>query len=218
MLKSRARKLAGAAMVEFQAVALLGLLPLCLGLLQSALLAIENHHVDHAAFMAARAGATAHGDTGTMRQEFARAMTPLFVTSSDPLDSGNVTGRVLSAYARALQDIALYGSIKVLSPDAAAQRDFGRTTEGIRAIPNDSLEHRSNSAGRESGVSLQAANILQVEFTYCRPLIVPFARQMLIGVLQRMDAAPAHQRCYVAGRIPVVSTGIAPMQSDFRTD
>ncbi len=70
--------------------------------------------------------------------------------------------------------------------------------------------------GRRSGISLQQANVLRVEFSYCRPLIVPFAGPLLLGVLRQLDRDPWHQRCYAAGRIPLRAEGVAPMQSDFR--
>ena len=206
----------GAAVVEFHVVTLLAMLPLTLGLLQSAFLVTENHHVDHAAFMAARAGATSNGQAESIRREFARAMTPLFVNSDGPIDGSNVAGKVLDAYARSTLDFATYGTLRVLSPDADAQADFAEQRQGTRVIPNDSLEHRSGAPGARSGRSIHEANILRVEFTYCRPLIVPFVRQMLIGLLRRLDISASHQRCYLAGRIPVVSIGTAPMQSDFR--
>jgi len=202
-------------MVEFHIVALLAMLPLSLGILQSAFLVTENHHIDHAAFMAARAGATANGKPESMRGEFAKAMTPLFVSSDTPVDRSNVARKVLEAYGRATFDFAAYGTMRILSPDTDAQDDFAEQRQGRRVIPNDSLEYRGAGRGPRSGKSLQEANVLQVEFTYCRPLIVPFVRQMLIGLLRRIDLAAAHQRCYLAGRVPVVSVGTAPMQSDF---
>src|SRR6478736_711316 len=216
MLRTGITRMRGATMVEFHIVTLFAMLPLCMGLLQAALLATQNHHVDHAAFMAARAGATAGGSAESMREEFARVMTPLFVTAGDPLEEGNVSIRVVAAYAGALQDFMAYGSMRILAPDPATQRDFSEQRDGIKVIPNDSLEHRSQATGRESGITVQAANVLRVEFTYCRPLIVPFARHMLIGLLRYLDGDPVHARCYLAGRAPIVSVGTAPMQSDFR--
>jgi hypothetical protein len=83
-------------------------------------------------------------------------------------------------------------------------------------IPNDALESRSMAPGRRSGISLQQANVLRLEISYCRPLIVPFAGPLLVGTLRLLDHDLWHQRCYAAGRIPVRSEGVAPMQSDFR--
>jgi hypothetical protein len=205
----------GAATVEFYLVTLLALLPLCLGMLQMSLLLVANHHIDHAAFMAARAGAVHQGDTGAMRSEFARVMTPLFVESTSPLDSGNLAARVGSARIRSISDITAFSRIRVLSPSPAATRDFSEIRDGATVIPSDGLQHRSNVLGETSGVSLQQANMLRVEFTYCRPLIVPFIRGLMIGLLRQLDPEPSNLRCYAAGRVPIRSTGTAPMQSDF---
>jgi hypothetical protein len=213
LMRRRAQR--GAATVEFYLVALLALLPLCLGMLQVSLLLVTNHHVDHAAFMAARAGAVHQGDIGVMRNEFARIMTPLFVDSTSPLDAGNIAARVAVARIRSITDITAHSRINVLSPDAAARRDFSEIREGASVIPNDGLQHRGNSAGKSSGISLQQANMLRVEFTYCRPLVVPFIRGLMVGLLRQMDPDPWNLRCYAEGRVPIRSTGTAPMQSDF---
>lgn len=206
----------GAAMVEFQVVAWFALLPLCLGMLQVALLLAENHHIDHAAFMAARHAAMAHGDLDAARRAFAQAAALLFVDSATPVDAGNAAVRVAGAQVQALADTALFARLQVLQPDASAQADFAITRDGRRVIPNDGLEYRPVSPGRRSGISLQQANVLRLEVAWCRPLIVPFARQLLLGVLRRADADPWRQSCYAAGRVPILAVGTSPMQSDFR--
>jgi hypothetical protein len=203
-------------MIEFQVVALLALLPLSLGTLQIALLMVENHHLDHAAFLAVRHGASRHGNLGEMRRAFAQASSTLYVGSATPLDRSNVIGRVATAYAAATADIAVHARVRLLSPTTDAYADFAIPRSGEQVIPNDALEFRSTAPGRRSGMSLQQANVLRVEFTYCRPLVVPFAGQLLLGTLRMLDHDPWHQRCYAAGRIPVRSEGVAPMQSDFR--
>jgi hypothetical protein len=203
-------------MIEFHVVALFALLPLCLGTLQIALLLVENHHLDHAAFMAARHGAVTHGDTDEIRRAYARAASALFVGSATPLDRGNVVGRVAAAYAAATADIAVYTRLRLLAPTAQAREDFAQRRSGELVIPNDALEFRSLAPGRRSGMSLQQANVLRVEFIHCRPLIVPFAGPLLLDTLRWLDHDPWHQWCYAAGRVPVRSEGVAPMQSDFR--
>jgi hypothetical protein len=204
----------GAVTVELYLVTLLGLLPLCLGILQTALLLVANHHIDNAAFMAARHGAVQHGDVTAMRSEFARALTPLLVAAG-PVDRDNLTAKVFSAYADAQRDVTLFSKIEVISPDIAAQQDFVEKRNGQRVIPSDALDLRSIAPGKRSGISLQQANILRVKFTYCRPMIVPFIRQLMLGLLQRIDPNPWHARCYAQGRVPITSVGTAPMQSDF---
>jgi hypothetical protein len=210
------RRQLGAATVEFYLVALLALLPLCLGMVQTSLLLIANHHIDHAAFMATRAGATQKGDIAVMRREFARVLTPLFVEATGGVNSGNVAARVGAAQIRATVDIAAFVRIRLLSPSPAAQRDFVIRREGVDIIPNDSLEHRTNRPGAESRLSLQQVNMLRVEYTYCQSLVVPFIRGTMTGFLRRLDPEPSHQLCYAEGRLPIRSVGSAPMQSDFR--
>jgi hypothetical protein len=213
---SAAARQAGVATVEFYLVALLGLLPLCLGMLQTSLLLTARHHVEHAAFMAARAGASHQGNIGVIRSEFARVITPLFVEARGSLDSGNVVARVSAARLRASADVAAFSRIRVVSPSSAAQRDFAELRDGVNVIPNDSLEYRSNATGASSGMSLQQANMLRVEFTYCTPMVIPFVRSLLIGLLRRLDPDSFNLRCYAGGRVPIRSMGSAPMQSDFR--
>lgn len=203
-------------MVEFHIVALFALMPLCLGTLQMALLMVENHHLDHAAFLAARHGAVKHGDLSEVKRAFAQAVTVLFVESGTPLDRGNVLPRVAAAYAAATVDIAAYARVRLLAPDPDARADFAIRRDGQQVIPNDALESRSMAPGRRSGISLQQANVLRIEISYCRPLIVPFAGPLLLGTLRLLDNDLWHQRCYAAGRVPVRSEGVAPMQSDFR--
>jgi hypothetical protein len=216
MLNNCQERCRGAAMIEFHVVALLALMPLCLGALQMALLMVENHHLDHAAFLAARQGAVRHGDLGEARRAFAMAASTLFVSSVTPLDRGNVVDRVATAYAAATLDIATHGRLRLMSPTPEARADFAIRRDGQQVIPNDSLEFRSTAPGRQSGISVQQANVLRIEFSYCRPLIVPFAGPLLIGTLRLMDHDPWHQQCYAAGRVPLRSEGVAPMQSDFR--
>lgn len=206
----------GAATVEFQIVALFAMLPLCLGMLQLALLMSENHHIDFAAFAAARSAAMAHGNLGEARRAFAQAAVPLMIRAPDELDRSNVTGRVAEAYVEALADVTLQASFHVVSPDPDAQRDFAIRRGEDRVIPNDGLEYRSSAPGARSGLTLQQANVLRLEVTWCRPLIVPFIRELLIGFLRTVDLAAGSQRCYLQGRIPIRSEGVTPMQSDFK--
>jgi TadE-like protein len=217
MLKGTAA-IRGAAAVEFQIVALFALLPLCLGLLQTALLLVARHQVDYASYWSARAGAVAHGDMTDIQQAFGQAMSPLFIRTAGGVDRSNVVERVAEAYPQMKLDLARYARISIVAPDSAARADFGIERDGHQIIPNDSLEHRSTQTGRRSGQSLQEANLLKVAVTWCHPLIVPLVSQLLIGTLRRIDADPWDQLCYSAGRVPLRSTGIASMQSDFRLD
>lgn len=208
------RRIRGASMVEFHVVALFALLPLCLGTLQLALLMAENHHIDHATFQAARHAAMAGGDVDAARRALASAATVLFIRPD--VERGNAVDRVGRAYALALTDQLRFGRLRVLNPTPEAQQDFALPRGDARVIPNDGLEYRSDAAGPRSGMSIQQANMLRLEVSWCRPLIVPFARQLLLGALRRIDFDPWRQYCYLQGRVPIRSEAAAPMQSDFR--
>jgi hypothetical protein len=188
-------------------VALLALLPLLLGTLQVGLLLVANHHVDYATFAAVRRGATAHGDPDAIKAEFTRAILPMFVSSAEPLNRENVVARVASAYARAVVDVGLHARFTAIAPDSAAQRDFSIYREGQRVIPNDSLNYR--------GPGVRGANLLEMAIVYCHPLLVPFARELLIGALRTIDHDPWNHYCYASGRVPIRSVATSPMQSDF---
>lgn len=216
MLKIRRDRARGAALVEFHVVALMAVLPLCLGMIQMALLLEDNHYLDLAAFQGARMAAMANGDLDVARRAFARAALVLHVDASSPLDAGNAATRATSAYALAMADLARHARFRVLSPDADARSDFSRMRNGYRVIPNDSLHYRPATPGQRSGLSLQEANILRIEVRYCRPLVVPFARQLLLGTVRRLDSDPFNQYCYSQQRVPIRSVGVSPMQSDFR--
>jgi hypothetical protein len=202
--------------VEFYIVALFALLPLLLGTLQVALLLVANHHVDFAAFAAARRGAVANGDPDAIRAGFTQGIVPLFLASDEPLDRSNVTVRVAGAYTRATVDVGLYARFTTLAPTDAAQRDFAIERDGQRVIPNDSLNYRTSRIGVASGLTLLEANLLSVEVRYCHPLLVPLARQLLIAALRAVDHDPWHRYCYASGRNATAVRGHYPMQSDFR--
>lgn len=216
MLTHPAWRSRGAATVEFQIVALFALLPLCLGMLQLALLVSDNHHIDHAAFLAARRAAMTGGDPDVARRAFAQASSLLLVDAEQEMSASGAAARVARAYALAMADQALFARLRIVSPDANAQADFATMRDGARVIPNDGLEHRPSAPGSRSGVSIQQANVLRMEVQWCRPLIVPFVRELLLGALRVIDRDPWRQYCYAAGRVPVRSEGASPMQSDFR--
>lgn len=203
-------------MVEFQVVAVFALLPLCLGMLQLSLLLADNHHIDHAAFLAARHAAMQGGDIAAARRALAQAGSVLFVDSTGPLDGSNAPARAAAAIVAATTDQTAFARVRVLEPSALAQQDFAISRDNARVIPNDGLEYRQATPGRQSGITLQQANMLRLEVIWCRPLVVPFARQLLLASLRTLDADPWHQACYAAGRVPIRSEGTSPMQSDFR--
>ena len=209
------RAQSGVATLEFHIVALLALLPICLGTLQVSLLLVANHYVDFAAFAAARAGSVSGGRAEIIESAFVDALLPLVARASGGIDPNNVVSRVAAAKLRGAAEAATFGRIQVLTPGPDAQRDFAIERDGQRVIPNDSLRARSAQPGPRSRLTLQQANILVLSATWCHPLDVPFAREVLVGVMRRLDPQPRNQICYAAMRMPIRARGVAPMQSDF---
>ena len=213
MLRGSAR---GAALVEFQVVLLLCLLPLLLGLLQLGLLLLDSPVLHYATFQAARAGALAGADPSVMRRALSVGLMPLHVVSDKPLSAAEAPAVAAAAYARSLADVALFARLTQLRPDAAAFQDFATDSAQGPVIRNDSLLHRSTALGTRSGLSVQQANVLQIRVDWCAPLVVPLVDRLLVGLLRSVDADIHSQLCYAADRIPMRATAAVNMQSDVR--
>src|SRR5215510_1528023 len=97
----------GAASIEFYIVSLLVLLPLVMAILQLGMLFVAKNTLNHATFMAARAGSMANGSRSVMLNYLAKGLVPLYARTSEPIDSGNVVQVIVPAFAQARLDVAL---------------------------------------------------------------------------------------------------------------
>lgn len=159
-------------LVEFQVIALLGLLPLTFGLLEVALLFAGAAQLDYVAFDAAREAAMSQGDAGAARRAAARAMVPQlarFDPGITPAGAGDV---VANAFVAAQAESAAFLALDTDRPEAG---------------------------------------LLRLRATYCHPLHMPMVPALLLPVLRRIDLHPFHQRCYAAGRVPVVADAVLPL-------
>ncbi len=207
----------GAALVEFQIVAILALLPLLLGLLQGALLLIASHTLGYATFQAARSGATAGADPQVMRRALAVGLLPLHAATFEAITTRNVATVALSAYARSVAATAAFAQVQILSPSQAAFDDFALPdAAGTLVIRSDALPHRSLDPGPRSGLSIQQANLLRIRVVYCHPLLVPLVDGVLLSVLRQFTTDLRDQACYAAGRVPLQAEATLNMQSDAR--
>jgi len=212
-LRSRQR---AAALVEFQIVLLLGLLPLVLGLLQLSLLLMAKHVVHYATYQAARSGAVAAADPAVMRRALAVGLMPLHLVSSEPISTDNITSLALAADLRSSVASNLYARLTVLRPTAAAFADFAVAQGSERVLRNDSLLQQPSQTGVRSQESVQQANVLQIHVSYCHELIVPLIDIALLRLLQTLDNDAWHQVCYAVGRVPLAADAAINMQSDAR--
>ena len=206
------RGMRGAAVVEFL-VALPALLLVGLGGWQAALMYNAKTTLGYATFEAARVGAVSHAQGGAMRRELGVRLAPLY--------GGDGSARkAMAALTRASLDVqdSRHARIDIINPTKEAFDDFGteivdpRTGEIRRGIPNSHLRYRSRTVGKNSGVTIQDANLLKIKATYGYKLTVPLMSRVIPAVMGRLD--PANRAFYDAGRIPLTAVATVRMQSD----
>lgn len=195
----------GAATLEFQLVAIACLLPLALSILQVALLYAAKHTLNHATFLAARAGAVAHGSRDAMRRHLAKGLAPLYASSPDgPPDAGRALPLAERAWLAAYADVVRpdRARLVVLNPTPHSFADFEARRDGIAEIPNDALAWRELT-GLRSRQTLRDANVLKIRVDWCAELVVPLVDRLLTATLRRFDLDPFRRGCYLAGRMPL---------------
>lgn len=161
---------------------------LIMGIIQFALLYQTRSVLNHATFLAARAGALNNGQLGGfnplgagIRQGLAAGLAPLF-------NHGTTIAALTQARANAFTEVRnpFITNINIISPTRQMQNDFGIPRVGGgggREIPNDSLQYRDSAqVGATSKVSIQDANLLKIEVTYCARLIVPIANRAIYSI------------------------------------
>ncbi len=165
----------GQALVEF-IIIYPTLLLLVLGAFQFALIYQAKSTLNYATFMAARQGALKNAKTNSMKDALAAGMTPLFMSKKDDyLDL---------VKARAIAAIEAFNplntQIRVLNPTADAYNAHKGDSESGTEIPNDNLMYRPTTA--KGGMSVQDANLLTVEVTYCTRLVVPIVNRVIYSL------------------------------------
>ncbi|MBX3651710.1 MAG: pilus assembly protein [Burkholderiales bacterium] len=165
----------GQALVEF-IIIYPTLLLLVLGAFQFALVYQAKTTLNYATFMAARQGALKNAKTNPMKDALAAGMTPLFTTTKDDyLDL---------VKARAIAAIEAFNPlntrIRVISPTADAYNAHKGDSESGTEIPNDNLMYRPTTV--KGGMSVQDANLLTIEVTYCTRLIVPIVNRVIYSL------------------------------------
>lgn len=203
----------GSAMIEFTIVGpvltLLGTL-----ILQYSLMFNARNLVNHASFMAGRAGSMANADLAAIQAAYARALIPLY-------GGGRDTAELAEAYAKASADLAGNAKVELLNPtkesfddwnDADLQAKYGR-----RAIPNGGLAFKDpDDVKNSSGQNIQDANLIKLKITHGYELKVPLAGTMMQFMMKWSDTGkdPYVTALYDKRRIPIVSYVTLQMQSD----
>ena len=220
-------------MVETIIIMIVTLL-LLLGGIQIGLIFNAKNTLNYATFEAARAGALNYADKRSIEYAFARGMSPLYSSALAADSMLDKVSNVKGARNKVLDEANAEEFVcrNPVNPTNGAFSSHGVRDElgrFSRVIPNDNLLYRSNKDGG-SGVSIQDANLLKLEITYCYPMYVPMISTLirrLMGAIPDPDpldgwVAPVlgsfRNNCLVNNRFPLTSQGIVRMQTPAKND
>ena len=206
----------GSAMVEFVVVGPL-LTLIGLGILQYSMLFFAKNHLNHASFMAARAGSTGNANINTVKTAYLQALVPLYGGGTNPTE-------LAEALAKATIDVNLHARIELLNPTRESFEDWGNEpalmakygTDGKRVIPNGGQAYKDQEVRTNSGQTIQDANLIKLRITHGYEPKVPIASGVFQAYLKAMDPGTnaAYTAMVQADRIPVVTNVTLHMQSD----
>jgi outer membrane protein OmpA-like peptidoglycan-associated protein/uncharacterized membrane protein (UPF0127 family) len=207
----------GAAIIELAVVGPL-LTLMGLGAVQYSQLFFAKNQLDHAAFLAARAGSVQHADLTKIKNAYAEGLIPMY-------GGGQTAAELADALGRALADVNDPAKVRVelMNPTKEAFQDFNDTrlqallnTNGKRVISNRSLAFKSNAVGATSGETIQDANLIKLRITQGIEPAVPIVGSIYKAYLKWQDTGgDAVQTTMISnGRVPVVTHVTLQMQSD----
>ena len=229
------RRQRGSALIELAVVGPI-LTVLGLSLVQYGLLFFAKNQINHASFMAARAGSVGHADLGQVRDAYAQALIPLY-------GGGQTAAELAASLCRARDEV--YGTlvcpiggartpppgvrVELLNPTRESFDDWNdallQSTEGkgkgknsgdARVIPNSNLAFKSQAIGSHSGQTISDANLIKLRITTGVAPAVPIVASLYKAYLKWLDPKTDdfHTQLVNAGRIPVVTHVTLHMQSD----
>lgn len=206
------RAMRGMAIVE-SLIALPILLAVIFGIIQFALIYEAKATLNHAALLAARAGAVAHAQPAAITSGLARGLVPLYSPDRTTAGYAATLGRVAA-------DIATDARVRILNPTQEAFADFSEEVDGVREIPNARLHARSTSIGPQSGLNIQDANLLRVQITYGYELKVPLINWFLSRALLAFRGASGYdafeEQLLRRTRLPIIATATVRMHTPAR--
>ena len=203
----------GSAMIEF---AVVGPLLTLIGtiILQYAMMFNAKNLVNHASFMAARAGTMQNANLGSVQAAYAKALIPLY-------GGGRNTAELIQAYSKAQVDLAGNAKIELLNPTKESFEDWNdpalQAKYGARAIPNAGQSFKNPADIKSnSGQNIQDANLIKLKITHGYELKVPLAGTMIQFMMNTMDnnKDAFATAMYSQRRIPLVTNVTMQMQSD----
>lgn len=214
-LEGAARKDRGSAMTEFVVVgpviSLLGL-----AMLQYGLLFFAKNQINHASFMAARAGSVGNANLDSVQRAYASALIPLY-------GGGETAAEMAESLAKANADLAGHVRIELLNPTKESFEDWNAParqtalgTGSKKVIPNSHQSFKDQQVGSASGQTIQDANLIKLRVTQGYMPKVPIVASIYRVYLKWLDpkSDSFHSELVADGRIPIVTSVVLQMQSD----
>ncbi|WP_373800561.1 TadE/TadG family type IV pilus assembly protein [Delftia acidovorans] len=203
----------GSAMVEFTVVGPIITL-LGLALLQYGLVFFNKNQINHASFMAARAGTMAHARMDDIREAYLRAMVPLY-------GGGSNSDELADAKTKAKADLEGHLRIDLINPTRESFDDWSapHLSRNTACEPFQTPAWRTGTKkdiGSKSAQSVQDANLLKIRVTHGYELKIPLVRGIYQHYLRWLDdgSDPFHTELIQHGRLPIVAQATLHMQSD----
>ena len=189
----------GVSMVEFVIVFPVAVL-FVMALIQIGFFYMAKSMLNHATFMAARAGAQNNANPDIIKAALARGLSPFYQDSSISNDLQRLTLAYAnpdigkdSAYKDVYSPVPWKTDITLLSPSAETFADYGvrDPVRRVTYIPNDNLETRradvtgagTSIAGSQSKVNIRDANLLKLKVVYGYKLKVPLMAYVMRRVM-----------------------------------
>lgn len=205
-------RMRGMAIVE-SLIALPILLAVIFCIIQFALIYEAKATLNHAALLAARAGAVDHAQPAAITNGLARGLVPLYSPDRSYSGYAATLGRVTAA-------VATDARIRILNPTQEAFADFSEEVDGVREIPNDRLHARSTAVGAQSGLNIQDANLLRVQITFGYELRVPMVNWFISRTLLAFRGSDGYdafeQGLLHRTRLPIIATATVRMHTPAR--
>jgi outer membrane protein OmpA-like peptidoglycan-associated protein/uncharacterized membrane protein (UPF0127 family)/Flp pilus assembly protein TadG len=216
---TRRRRQRGAAIVELAVVAPV-LTVLGLSAAQYSSLFFAKNQVNHAAFLAARAGSVGNANLDAIKQAYIKGLVPMFGGGSTPAELTKSLGYATDA-VNGKDGPGAY--IEMLNPTKEAFEDWNDAklqalldTQGKRVISNRGLGLSADEVRTHSGESRQDANLIKLRIMQGVKPAVPVVGSIYTAYLKYMDnGSDANRSALIKqGLIPVVSNVTMQMQSD----
>lgn len=202
-------------MVEFAVVGPV-LAAIGLAVLQYSLLYVAKNQVNHAGFMAARAGSMRNATADSISTAYLRSLAPLY-------GGGRNAAEIAGAVARATADMQGSVRIELINPSRASFDDFSDPAlkkllkVQARVIPNRGLAMRDPAVIKAaSKQNIFDANLLKLRITHGYRPGVALAGRVFTEVLTAADDGKDAfaSKLLAAGRVPVTTDITLQMNSD----